>query len=220
MFDAVLFDMDGLLLDSERVYFETYFKVAGRHDVTVSKDGFIELVGLTRPDLLRVLTRQLGEADLAEAFFEDWRIMANDQIHGAPVIKPGVLDLLDQIPDLPKAVVTSSRSDHARDVLTTAGLLPRFDALIGGDMVPKPKPHPTPYLMGAEALGVDITRCAAFEDSATGIRAAVASGARAVQVPDLVPVDDATRALGHVIARDLISGAQMIGLISGGASDA
>lgn len=213
MFDAVLFDMDGLLLDSERVYFDTYFEVAQEYGVTVTRAQFIELVGLTKPGSMQVLTRHFGDARFADQFYERWGQVAHDRIRHAPAVKPGVRDLLDHISDLPKAVVTSSHSTHARSVLTKAGLMGHFGALIGGDMVPRPKPDPAPYLMGAEALGVPIMRCAAFEDSATGIRAAVSSGARAVQVPDLVPVDDTIRALGHVVATDLIAGAREIGLI-------
>ena len=111
-------------------------------------------------------------------------------------------------------VATSTRTDVARGAAGAVGLAGVFEVLVGGDLVTRAKPDPEIYLLLADRMGVDIAACWAFEDSNPGARAAVASGARTVQVPDLtVPTADVV-ALGHVIADDIFSGAVQAGLIA------
>jgi beta-phosphoglucomutase-like phosphatase (HAD superfamily) len=88
--------------------------------------------------------------------------------------------------------------------------------LVGGDMVDRPKPDPQAYLKLADALGVDPRQCVVFEDSDFGVRAGVASGARVVQVPDMITPSDDVSALGHLIAPSLLDGAVMAGIIDRG----
>ena len=115
---------------------------------------------------------------------------------------------------IPMGVATSTGTRKAEGKLDATGLLPFLSHVIGGDQVSHPKPDPEIYHLLASTLGVDPSDCIAFEDSNTGTRAAHASGARTVQIPDLTPVDDATRALGHLLADDLLHGARLTGLLS------
>lgn len=133
---------------------------------------------------------------------------------GVPV-KPGALELLQILTENGHslAVATSTRTVTATNQLDASQLLKYFECVVGGDQVSKPKPDPETYHKAAASLGYEAKQCIAFEDSETGVRAAIASGARTVQVPDLIPPSDETRAMGHLIVPNLIEGAISIGLI-------
>ena len=111
-------------------------------------------------------------------------------------------------------VATSTQTEQACSQLERGGLLPHLKCVIGGDLVEKHKPNPEVYHKVAELLGVKAFDCVAFEDSETGTRAAVSSGAQTIQVPDLIPPSDDLVKLGHVIAFNLLEGALNIGLIT------
>src|SRR5690606_34925177 len=98
---------------------------------------------------------------------------------------------------------TSTRRPLALRKLAAAGLLPYFDAVCTSSDVQKPKPAPDVYLLAAATLGIAPAQCLVLEDSPTGVRAALAAGMTPVQVPDLLPPDDGTRALGHRIVASL-----------------
>ena len=101
----------------------------------------------------------------------------------------------------------------ARELLERTDIARFFRTVTGGDDVVEPKPAPEIYLKAAASLGVEARDCCAFEDSGPGTRAAVASGATVVQVPDLVAPTEEIRALGHLIAHDVLDGARQVGLI-------
>jgi beta-phosphoglucomutase-like phosphatase (HAD superfamily) len=103
-------------------------------------------------------------------------------------------------------VVTSTQRMRADRKLATSGIASFFDIVITGSDVSEPKPAPEGYLKAAAALGVDPARCVVFEDSAFGVRAALAAGMTPIQVPDLLEPDDATRALGHRVVESLAEG--------------
>lgn len=212
-FDAVLFDMDGTLIDSERVWQEGLTTVAG--DVP-GVDAFCRsIVGVHVDGVLDLLATWLPQGwDVAQVL-QDWEAETFARLERGAPLKPGARDLIGalQARALPLAVVTSSGRDHACDILTKVGLMPSIGALVARDDVAHPKPHPQPYLMGAEALDVAISRCVAFEDSPVGVQSAVASGAVVVQVPDVIAPDADLRKLGHLVLPDLLTGARKVGLL-------
>ena len=114
---------------------------------------------------------------------------------------------------IPCMVATSTRTDHALHHLQKAGIFDLVTHVVGGDQVTLGKPESEIYLKAAATAGFDAKDCAAFEDSDPGTLAAVRSGATTVQVPDLKPPSQKTLALGHVVAHDLLAGAQKIGLV-------
>jgi len=132
---------------------------------------------------------------------------------GIPV-KPFAKELLEGLAaaEIPVAVATSTRTSRALEHLEDVQLLPLIQAVVGGEQVTHPKPAPEIYHKAASMLGMKSEWCVAFEDSDTGTTAAVRSGARTVQVPDLKQPSDATIALEHIIAPDLIAGARLAGL--------
>ena len=213
-----MFDMDGLLLDTERVCRDAFIQTLAEFEIPDHIDPdlvFQSMVGLRSADSNAAFTRALGAHVNAETFNPIWDKRIDAELNREVPVKPGAMALFQQLTmlQIPIGVVTSTKTDRARHHLHEAGLLAFVSDVVGGDLVKSGKPDPEGYIKMASVLGHAPENCAAFEDSNTGIRAAVASGARAVQVPDLVPPTAEVRALGHHIANDLLAGAKQVGLI-------
>lgn len=205
-FAAVLFDMDGLLLDSERIALDAFLAACRHFNLGDESELFKRCIGANRV---------LGQQILAEGFqgridpltFEevwDRRYRAATATQPIP-LKPGAVALVDAIGDVgvPMAVVTSTRTASAESRLRDAGIRDRFQLLVGGDQVERSKPHPDIYLIAAQRLGVEPTRCLGLEDSENGVRAGVAAGLTMIQVPDLVAPSPDLIGLGHRILDSL-----------------
>jgi HAD superfamily hydrolase (TIGR01509 family) len=197
---AALFDMDGLLIDSERAMMAAWARAAERRKVAFSQAAYIETVGRDRAQSDAVMARVFGGIEAARAA----RREAADVLDGMPPgerfpLKAGAKPLLDALQrrGIPCAVASSSTRDEIEERLGLVGILSRFAALAAGNEVPAGKPDPAVYLLAARRLGVPAARCLAFEDSASGAQAVLASGAGLVIVPDLVEpaADAAGRAL-------------------------
>jgi HAD superfamily hydrolase (TIGR01509 family) len=187
--EAALFDMDGLLLDTEAIYIEA-IQVAARG--LGYPDIPLELchstAGVTGPVRNRMIAAHYGEGFGIDEFREHFTVHVRRRTAGGIPLKPGVVELLDYLGGrgLPLAVATSARRPTAENHLGKAGLLGRFSALATRDDVARTKPHPDVYLEAARRLGVPPERCIAFEDSNVGLEAAHAAGTMAFMVPDLV----------------------------------
>lgn len=208
VFDAVLFDLDGTLIDTERLAMDATVAafVAMGHDADLA---FLhQLVGKDLPTGDQLIASRYPTLDLLELGQRVAAAMGQELLSGMP-LKPGVRDLLAQIRH-PKAIVTSSSRDRAIEKVGQAGLAAHFVHLITLDDVTRAKPAPDPYLLAAKLLGVAPTRCLVFEDSEVGAEAAHAAGMRVVQVPDMVPSQGR---FAHHLADDLLSGARAAGLI-------
>ncbi len=186
---AVLFDMDGLLLDTEAISRRLWIAAAAEQGHDILAIGFEQFVGRPAPDCDRILAEQLPALDVARlraATGAGWeRCLAERAIP----VKPGVERLTDALRarGLPYAVATSTRRALALAKLEAAGLAARFPVLVGGDEVARGKPAPDIFLAAAQRLGVEPGRCLVLEDSPAGMRAAHAAGCRAIMIPDLVP---------------------------------
>ena len=212
---GVLFDMDGLLLDTERLAltgFETTAKQLGVPDIGKMGRGFI---GLRADDVETRLRLALDGRVTFEAFNSHWDAHFHTSLKKGIPVKPGVIDLLEQLTrlGLPCAVATSTRTTRAKEHLKTSGIDHYFQSVTGGDQVTLGKPNPEIYHAAAASISLSASDCAAFEDSDPGTSAAVASGAITVQVPDINAPAPEMLTLGHTIAPSILQGARMIRLI-------
>ena len=205
-FAAVIFDMDGTLLDTERVAQQAFLAACQELAVAPRVDLMLRCVGAAEPIARRVIQEGYGPDLDGGAFFEAWsrQFTAVSEASPAP-LKEGAAALLEAVAQLglPLAIATSSSTAHALEKLRRAGVLERFRAVIGADQVQRPKPDPEVYLKAAAHLGADPRACLALEDSEYGVRAAHAAGMTVIQVPDLIPPTTDLRALGHIVLDSL-----------------
>ncbi|MGY4573586.1 MULTISPECIES: HAD family hydrolase [Bradyrhizobium] len=204
--DAVLLDMDGTLLDTEKVYFDSLvaaLNACGYTDDVVALCH--SMVGLPGPDCEAMLRDHYGAAfplaEVNQAFLEH----RDEMMRSGLPLKPGTLALLDALAlaERPMAIVTSSSRRSAERNLTLAGIRDRFDTLLTLDDVAQGKPDPELYLKAAARLGVTPAACIAVEDSNHGVAAAHAAGAITLMVPDMAPPTDETRAKCAAVLPDL-----------------
>ena len=206
-FHAAIFDMDGLLLDTERICRDCFLQAGKLVGVEIDLDVYHTCIG--NPELITRAKLIAGHGD--DFPYEEIRAIWWELYHEAamskPVpLKPGVESLLQAIADAntPIALATSSRYQNALTKLGHAGLTDYFDLVVGGDQVSQGKPHPEIYLKAAGDLGKSPEDCIAFEDSENGVRAALAAGLHVIQVPDLVPPSADLKAAGHTIVDSLL----------------
>lgn len=208
MFDAVFFDLDGTLIDTESVALASGLKAFANFGHAVTADFMHGLVGKAQPQSDDIIRAAFPSLDF-DGFAQAWRVAFQAGLEADMPLKAGATDLLTAIRQ-PKALVTSTGRDGAHWKLDRAGLSPHFATVVTFHDVAAPKPAPDPYLLAAERLGVDPARCLVFEDSDVGAESAHRAGCVVVQIPDLVPTEG--RFARHV-ARDLLSGARLAGLI-------
>jgi beta-phosphoglucomutase len=188
-FSGVVLDLDGLLLDTERLQFEVGPAVLSGMGYDLAPAFFHTLVGVDRVESARLINLEIGAnidgADLDRA----WNAAMDERMQDAIPLRPGVHDFLDALDErkLPRAVATNSVTARAEWKLQHAGLLKRINAVVGVDMVKRGKPAPDVYIAAAGKLGLDPSECIALDDSDLGVRAALDAGmAKVIQVPDMV----------------------------------
>ena len=201
---AVIFDMDGLLFDTESLYQQAIMAAAeeGGHNVT-SAIGL--MIGRPWHQSRDLLLDHYGSDFPADGFMaamvRHFDLMATTSL----TLKPGSIELLDTLDDLqlPRAIATSSAHHRVQHHLEVHNLVGRFHQIVAhGDYVAS-KPAPDPFLKAAERLGVEPQLCLALEDSHNGVRSAAAAGMMTVMVPDLLEPTDEIRLLGAFVAPDL-----------------
>jgi HAD superfamily hydrolase (TIGR01509 family) len=192
----VLFDMDGLLVDTEPLWFETEADVMARLGAPWTTQDQEQLLGGSMDNtvgyLLARATRPAPPADVARWMTEG---MLRRAAEGRVAVRPGARALLDEVAraGLPFALVTGSQRPFTEAVLASTGF--RFPVTVTGDDVTRTKPDPEPYLLAAKLLDADPGQCVALEDSPNGVASATTAGCLVVAVPTLLPVPPAPRRL-------------------------
>lgn len=202
---AVLFDLDGTLLDTERIGAASWDHAGDELGLRVPEAVKRQMVGRTLPDIHAIVREGMPDVD-ADRLLE----RANHHYHRLvtevpPPVKAGARELLEWLKgaEVPMAVATSSRRVQAEDKLSRTGLRHFFDVIVAGDEIARGKPDPEIFLVAAERLGVEARCCVVFEDSGPGIEAAERCGGLAVFVPEMQPPDPAQALFAHRILKDL-----------------
>jgi HAD superfamily hydrolase (TIGR01509 family) len=201
---AVIFDMDGLLFDSEALYRDAMIAAAAELGLDFGADDFLQLIGHPWPVVRGLIEDHIGPDRSLDEFQAAW-MRHHDMMRPNLALKAGVVEILDELDrlGLKRAICTSSGHASVVHNLTLHGLVGRFDAIIASGDYAQGKPAPDPYLKAAEVLGVAPADCLALEDSHVGIRAAAAAGMRVIMVPDLLAPTDEIQALCHMVAESL-----------------
>ncbi len=193
---GVLFDMDGIVLDTEKLYTRFWQEAAQALGYPMTYEMGLGMRSLSREAGERQLKAYLGETvDYQEV--RNKRIeMMNTYIeeHGVE-IKPGVHELLSRLKEqgIKTAIATSSPLDRAEKYLSQVGVIEYFDEIVSGHMVPKGKPEPDIYIYAASKLELKPEECLVLEDSPTGLKAAYKAGCIPVMVPDQDKPDEAVK---------------------------
>ena len=201
---AVIFDMDGLMLDSERAIIGCLAEAARELGHDLPEVLWLSMVGHSEAVCRHLLDEAVGEAQ-RELVLQRSRALYEAVVAAGMPHRPGIIEMLEFLRSrgIPRAVATSTRRPLALRKLEASQLLPYFDAVCTSSDVEHPKPAPDVYLLAARSLDVDPALCLVLEDSPTGVRAALAAGMHPIQIPDLLEPDDAVRALGHTILPSL-----------------
>ena len=209
---GAVFDMDGLLLDTERVVnaaWDEAAQITGFADVERAK---IACLGCNEASTRAFFLRTYGEDFDYQTFRDLTRKLAHKVLDVHVPVKEGAEMILRMLKErgVPLAVASSTREVTVRDQLERAGLLRYFDAVITGDMVENGKPHPEIYSKACNAIGIAPEECLAFEDSKNGIRSAYRAGMYPVQIPDQVPAATETYALSWKVFPSLVEAAEFL----------
>ncbi len=210
---AVIFDLDGLLIDSEPIYRSAWQSAAADLGYELSHDLYLSLIGLCDRDAEDALIQVFGSEFPLARFRVLWPVRWRDQVDRSGIpIKPGLWDFLKVIEKhrLPVAVATSSDTKQVHMSLSAAGLHRRFSCIVTGDQLPKGKPAPDIFLEAAGRLGVLPHHCLVLEDSEAGVLAAKAAGMTVLMIPDLKQPSPQTAALAHGVFTSLKEAAQFV----------
>jgi beta-phosphoglucomutase-like phosphatase (HAD superfamily) len=207
--EAVILDMDGLMLDTERLYKLAWQSAAADLGFHLDDAFYFTLVGRTNEAGERMLAERFGAKFAVATFRDRWAAQWRQDVERSGIpYKAGLAELLDYLAAeaIPVAVATSSDRGYADFSLRMARLDPlAFAAMVTGDQVGKERGKPAPdiYLATARRLGVEPARCLAVEDSNAGVLSARAAGMVAVQVPDVTPPSAEARAAAFRVLTSL-----------------
>ena len=204
---GVLFDMDGVILDTEKLYTRFWREAAQSLGFPMTHEMALGM---------RSLSREIGERQLKSYLGEevDYQQVRNRRIdmmtayinENGVELKPGIRELLDFLKDngMKTSIATSSPLDRTKEYLSQVGLVDAFDELVSGHMVEHGKPAPDIYLYAASKLGLKPEECLVLEDSPTGLLAAYRAGCIPVMVPDQDQPDEETRERAYAVVDNLV----------------
>ena len=203
---AVIFDMDGVIFDSERLVIECWEEVAAKHNIPDIVEICMRVQGNNREETGKRFREKYGKDFPYETYKKEVTALFLDRYgEGRLPMKPGVVEILKELRrnNIPLALASSTRSDIVKLEMEEANLLPYFDAVLGGDMVSRSKPEPDIFLAAAAALQAEPKYCYVLEDSYNGIRAAYRAGMHPVMVPDMQQPTEEIRGIAEAVVGNL-----------------
>ncbi len=205
--EAVVFDMDGVIFDSENLYLQCWQVVAEKYGISGIEEACYECLGINSALVRELMLKRFGEEFPYDVYSKEVSALFHERAAGGKLVqKPGVKELLSYLKEsgMKTAVASSTRKAVVIKELEEGGLLSYFDKIIGGDMVSKSKPEPDIFLKACESLETDPGKAFAIEDSHNGIRAAYRAGMKPIMVPDLAePIEEIVK-ISHMILPSLL----------------
>ena len=205
--DAIVFDMDGVIFDTETIALRSWQEAADAHNIGDITETAMKCVGRSTVDALRIFEEAYGDRISIEQMHIECieRFKEIVRTEGMPV-KVGARELLEHLKasDIKVALASSTSYQTVVDELKDADLFKYFRVIVGGDMIEHSKPEPEIYLLACEKLGADPTKCIAVEDSRNGIISASRAGMMPLLVPDILKPDEEMLKLAHAKFDDLL----------------
>lgn len=189
---AVIFDMDGVIFDTERIYLSCCESAAEELGLGDVRELCMSCIGVTAEMTVKRFSEAIPDKELCGRFWELSRCKTREILSRGMPVKEGARELLRLLYDkgVPAALASSTATQTVIRELISADLFGYFTRIIGGDTVKNSKPDPEIFLRAAEMLGFSPEECIVLEDSKNGIRAAKAAGMTAIMIPDLIPPDE------------------------------
>lgn len=207
MLKAVIFDVDGTLLDTERIYMQAWKDAAAELGYEITDELLRKTRAINVKDAARIFETEIGNGFSYEKT-RVGRVRIAEEIikRESPILKPGVTELLAylQAKGIRLSVASSTHQKGTREHLSESGILEPFEVVVGGDMVTRGKPNPDIFLKAAALLGLAPEECVVVEDSPAGIRAAYAAGMKAVLVPDQAAITQEIIGLSDAVLESLL----------------
>ena len=193
--DAVIFDLDGSLVDSMWIWAQIDLEYLGKFGIALPESLQADIEGMSFSETAGYFKNRFGLADSVEKIKEDWNVMAWDKYSYEVPLKEGVFDFLEVCRErgIALGIATSNSRELVTNVVSAHGLLNHFSCIMTGCDVPKGKPAPDIYLAAAAALKTEPSRCLVFEDIVPGILAGKAAGMRVCAVEDAYSAHDRDR---------------------------
>lgn len=208
LYKAVVFDMDGVIFDSERAVMQCWKEVASRHNIPDIEKAILACTGTTMVRTREIMLNLYGADFPYDEYARESSAIFHSRYDGGRLpMKQGVKELLTFLKERGKkiALASSTRQQVVTDELRDAGIIEYFDRIICGDMVSRSKPAPDIFLKACEELNISPSDSYAIEDSYNGIRAAHAGGLHPIMVPDLLPADEEMQSLAEIVLPSLTS---------------
>lgn len=204
---GVIFDMDGVLIDTERISFNSYKEVFKEYDYEMSEEFYLKLIGHNVKSIKEIMLDNYGENFPFDEIYEKKVKLSVDTIErDGVIVKKGVHELVDYLKDnnYKIAVATSTRKQRAHYLLKEIGIFDKIDYVICGDQVTNSKPDPEIFLKASSGINIESENCIVIEDSEAGITAAHNAKIRSINVPDMIMPNDNIKKLSYKICDNLI----------------
>lgn len=210
---GIIFDMDGVLIDTERISFNAYKTVLKDYNYEMDEQFYRKLIGKNIKGSKEIIINEYGEDFPFDEIYEKRVKICLDTIKkNGLIVKKGVQEIVDYLKDnnYKMAVATSTRRERAHERLKEIGILDKLDYVICGDQVENSKPDPEIFLKAAKGIELQPEECIVIEDSEAGIMAAHNAGIKSINVPDMIEPNDVVKRLAYKICNDLLEIKEML----------